>query len=488
MNAAASRIRTWRENPVQFVNDNFQVEPDAWQRKALEAFASNKPEHMRISLQACVGPGKSAVLAWCGWNFLACYGERGEHPKGAAVSITADNLKDNLWPEFAKWQGRSEFLKAAFQWTKERVFAKDHPETWFISARSFAKSANAEEQGRTLSGLHSKYVLALMDETGEMPVAVAKAAEQALSTNPKFGKILQAGNPTSLDGILYAAASSLRHLWHVIRITGDPDDPERSPRIDIEWARQQINTFGRDNPWVMSSILGLFPPSSINTLLGPDEVEAAMNRHLREDQYSWAQKRLGIDVARFGDDRTCIFPRQGLASFRPVVMRHNPATDKPSVDIANRVMIAKQRWGSEFEAFDDTVGWAHGAIDVMRAAGHSPLAVDFGGKSIDPRYFNKRSEMWMEMAAWIRRGGALPKIPELVRELCAPTFTYSGGKFLLEPKDMIKKRIGVSPDLADALALTFALPDMPASMSIPGLQNTQGKLLSEYNPFDPSRV
>jgi len=58
-------------------------------------------------------------------------------------------------------------------------------------------------------------------------------------------------------------------------------------------------------------VLGEFPPTSINALLG---VEEAMPRHLRIDQYDWAQKRLGVDVVRFGDDRTVIFPRQALSS------------------------------------------------------------------------------------------------------------------------------------------------------------------------------
>ena len=486
MTPAQARIKRWRENPLTFVTEELHAEPDAWQQKVLEVFPSQDVDKIRISMQACAGPGKSAVLAWCGWNFLACYGDKNEHPNGAAMSVTSDNLKDNLWKELSVWHGRSEFLKAAFVWTKERIFAKDHPSTWFISARTWSKSANAEEQGRTLSGLHSKYILYLIDESGDISPAVLRAAEQGLS-NCKWGKILQAGNPTSLDGMLHLAATTQRHLWFIVRITGDPDDAERSPRISIEWAREQIKLYGRDNPWVMSYILGLFPPASINALLGPDEVEAAMKRHLREDEYSWSQKRLGIDVARFGDDRTVIFPRQGLASFTPVVMRHDPSKDKPSVDIANRVMMAKQRWDSEMEFFDDTVGWAHGAVDVMRAAGHSPIAVDFGGKAMDSRYKNRRAEMWMKMAEWIRRGGALPQIPELVRELTAPTYTYVGGQFLLEPKDQIKKRIGVSPDIADALALTFAMPDMPSHQgTIFGLGG-RGKHLSDYDPYAAER-
>lgn len=479
MTPAQAKIKTWREQPAKFVHDQFGVTPDKWQEKVLEVFPSMQPDKIRISMQACAGPGKSAVLAWVGWNFLSCYGDRGEHPKGAAVSVTGDNLADNLWPEFSKWQSRSSYLTKAFTWTKSRIFAKDHPETWFIAARSFSKTADSEEQGRTLSGLHSKYVLALIDESGDIPLAVAKAAEQALSTKPKFGKILQAGNPTSVEGILHAAATTLRHLWHIVRITGDPDDSDRSPRIDIDWARAQIETYGRENPWVMAYILGQFPSSSINTLLGADVVADALGRHLREDAYSFSQKRLGVDVARFGDDRTVIFPRQGLAAMKPVIMR-----GARTPDIAARVALAKSRWNSELEFVDGTGGYGSGVIDALLQGGHSPHEVQFAGKPIDIRYANKRAEMWFDMADWIKRGGAIPNMPELGRELTAPTYTFVKGKFLLEPKEQIKKRLGFSPDLADALALTFALPDMPANPGhMIGVENDVNKCKSDYDPM-----
>lgn len=480
MTPAESEIKRWRDDPLYFVVNELHAEPDQWQAEGLRAFAN--PETRHISLQACVGPGKSALLSWCGWNFLACYGDRGHHPNGAAVSISADNLKDNLWKEFAVWRDRSEFLRSTFEWTKERIFARQFPATWFISARSWSKTANAEEQGRTLSGLHSKFILYLIDESGDINPAILRAAEQGLS-NCEWGKIMQAGNPTSQNGILHLAASVQRHIWHIIRVTGDPDDPRRSSRIDPTWARQQIALYGRDNPWIMFSILGLFPPSAINVLLGPDEVEAAMQRTYKEDIYNWAQKRLGIDVARFGDDRSVIFPRQGLASFMPVVMRHQRTTD-----IAARVAQAKITWGSEMEFVDDSGHWGHGVIDNLYAAGYAPQAVLFEGQAIDPRYRNKRTEMWLEMADWVKRGGALPNLPELVRELTSPTYTFVQGKFMLEPKDMIKKRIGVSPDLADALGLTFALKDQPTAAGIPEAWRPAAHALSDSDPFADGKV
>lgn len=484
---AQARVATWRENSPAFVYENFGITPDAWQLRALKAFDDPSPEMRRIALQACVGPGKTAVLSWCGWKFLACHAERGEHPKGFAVGVTWDNLKDNLWPEFAKWQHRSPFLSAAFTWTKERIFANDFPEDWFLSARSWPKTASPDEQGKTLSGLHGKYVLVLVDESGTIPMTVLRAADQALSVCV-FGKVLQGGNPTSLEGMLYAAATLLRHQWHVIRVTGDPDDPEawvHAARLGPEpkkWAAEQIATYGRDNPWVMSAILGQFPPASINALLGVDEVEAAMKRHLPADAYDWAQKRLGVDVARFGDDRTVIFPRQGLAAFRPIVLRH-ARNSTVSVDIANRVLAAKAHWKSELELFDATGGWAAGAVDILRSQGHAPIDVQFAAPAYDPRYFNRRSEILFGAADWVKKGGALPYMPELLGEMTAVTYTFKNGKFLAEPKDLVKQRLGRSPDLFDAHALTFGMVEMPSAVMAQLHGQGSGKATRDADPY-----
>jgi phage terminase large subunit len=478
---AQSRIREWRENPLKFVFDIFGVEPDHWQRDALEVCGGPLTPRRRLSMKACTGPGKSAVLAWIGWHRLACFASEGEHPKGAALSGEGRaNLRDNLWAELAKWQQRSEFLKAAFVHNNSQIHAHHHPETWFLSARSYAKDADVEAVGRALAGLHSRFPFALLDETGDMPVTVGQKAGQIFTGGVVDGLIASAGNPTSTSGLLYHVATVERDLWTNITITADPDDPKRTPRVDIEHAREQIKLHGRDNPWVMATILGQFPRHGFNTLLSVEEVEAAMNRNCKQEDFEYAQKRLGIDAARFGDDPWVIFPRQGLKAFKPVEMR-NPR----SHEVAARVAKAKATWGSEVEFFDGTGGYAAGAVDSMIQAGHCPQEIHFSGKATDPRFYNKRSEMWFAMADWVKRSGCLPRLPGLIRELTAPKYTFKDGKFLLEEKDQIKKRLGFSPNNGDALALTFAMAEMPGSQSLPmgQVQHGVGKTTTEFDPY-----
>lgn len=477
------KIIQWRRNPNTMVSDLFGVTPDLWQQDVLSVFPSQDRDKLRIALKAAVGPGKSACLAWLGWAFLLCYADKGQHPKGAALSVTWDNLRDNLWAEFARWYQRSPLLQALFDMTSEKIFAREHPSTWFISARSFNKNANAEEQGLTLSGLHAPFVLVLIDECGEIPPSVLRKGEQALS-NIRWGKIIIAGNPTSHEGMLYEATTTNRDQWTVIEITGDPDDPKRSPRINKEWAAEQIAKYGRDNPWVMSAILGKFPPTSLNSLLGVEEVIAAMGRDVKEDAYAFSQKRMGVDCARFGDDASVIFPRQGLVAFPVVEMRNARTTE-----IAARVMMAKEKWGSEMEFVDDTGGYGAGVIDALIQAKQSPIPVSFSGKADDPRFYNKRTEMWWRMAEWVKRGGSLPDDKKLVRELSAPTYTFQDGKFRLEEKAQIKERVGYSPDRGDALCLSFSMHDMPTrahefSRAIAAMQGRSNRALTDFDPIE----
>lgn len=474
---AAQRLKRWREDPVAFVTEELGVEDlDHFQVETLRAF----PHNQRIAMKASKGPGKTATLAWCAWNFLATR----PHPKIAATSITADNLSDNLWAEMSKWQSRSQYLKEQFSWTKTRIFAKDHPETWFMSARTWSKSADAQQQADTLAGLHAEYLLFLIDEAGGVPDAVAAAAEGGLAVGTET-KFLIAGNPTMLSGPLYRACTKERKLWFVVTINADPDSPTRAKRVSVQWARDQIEKYGRDNPWVKVNVFGEFPPGSLNSLLTVDEVQAAMKRVLRPEVYNFQQKRIGVDVARFGDDRSVIYFRQGKNAKVPPRIFRNARTD----ELAGYAMQAKIDLGSESEFVDDTGGYGAGVIDHLILNKYAPIPVNFSGKAMDPRYLNKRAEMYFNLAKWIRDGGALWNDPDLQEELTQMQYMYVNGKFQIEDKQQLKDRIGVSPDVSDALAMTFAHPEMPAS-NYSGVTESgiillpnRGKVEMDFDPF-----
>jgi hypothetical protein len=194
-----------------------------------------------------------------------------------------------------------------------------------------------------------------------------------------------------------------------------------------------------------------------DVLLKLDDVLTAQKRELRPEAYDFAAKVLGVDCARYGSDRSCLFPRQGLAGFEPKVLK-----GLNTMQLAGHVAQAIDTWKPD-ATFVDTGGIGAGVFDRLQQLGYQVYPVDFGSRPLDPRFENKRAEMWWTMADWVKAGGALPGLQELAQDLTAPTYTYKNarGRFQLESKDDMRARGLPSPDVGDALACTFAEPVAP---------------------------
>lgn len=468
--ASVDRLELWADKPQAMVRDLFGVTPDPWQDMTLEAFA-HRP---RVAMKASKGPGKTCVEAWCAWNFLLTR----PHPNIAATSVSGENLRDNLWKEMAHWQNKSDLLMKGFVWQAERIFNREHPATWFMSARNWPKSANREALGNTLAGLHSDFVMFIIDESGSIPVPIMFSAEAAMSS-AKECRIIQAGNTNSLQGALYDACVTRKHLWFVVPITGDPDDPQRSSRVSLEWAKEMIDAYGRDNPYVKIMVLGEWPSQSINALLGPEDIEASIaraNRYQQSDIDEYARV-LGVDVAREGPDASVIFPRQGLVAFTPKVLRNVTGTFG-----AGQIARIVKDWDADAVFVDNTGGFGSAWIEALEQH-HKifPIPVGFAEAAHDrKRYYNKRTEMHFEAADWVKRGGVLPNCPELLAEACATTYTFKGDRVLCAPKELVKAEIGRSPDHWDAFITTHAEPVQKAKVSIVPLSRRREP---EYDPF-----
>jgi len=122
------------------------------------------------------------------------------------------------------------------------------------------------------------------------------------------------------------------------------------------------------------------------------------------------------------------------------------------------------------------------------------LEVNFGGKATNEvLYANKRTEMWDLMAKWLQAGGAIPNHPELKTDLCTPTYSFNAAnKMVLESKDDIRKRGLRSPDVSDALALTFAAPVMSKEQFQPAYWPSGSSRYvaddGQWNPFSPRGI
>lgn len=440
------------DGALVYVRERFQLEPDEWQRDMLLAFgakdANGKAKFKRMLAIACKGPGKTALLAWLGWYFL----ETRPHCKVPCISITGGNLKDGLWAEFAKWQKRSPFLLTAFTWFAERIVNNEHPETWWASKRSWSPDSDPSSQATDIAGLHEDFLLWLIDECSDMPQGVVDAALAALTGGIETRAVL-CGNATRTDGPLWNACTVEADRWHITRITGDPDDPKRSPRIDIDEARREIALKGRDDYRVRVNILGQFPDRAADKLLDMRDVQEAQRREIGDSGFIHEAKIMGCDVAYFGGDSSVICPRQGLMTFK--LKEFN---DLEIDEYADQIVAFSNKWGAD-GCFVDATGIGTGVVSCLRRQNFDVRAIHNAQKAIEvDQYENKRAECYWLAAEWVRSGGVLPNDPLLATELTAPRYWFRKGRRIIEPKEDIKARLGRSPDRADAFVLTFAGP------------------------------
>ncbi|MFA5149254.1 MAG: terminase [Candidatus Omnitrophota bacterium] len=197
-----------------------------------------------------------------------------------------------------------------------------------------------------------------------------------------------------------------------------------------------------------------FSASGEDILISIDLITAAACRVYHQADYMYAPKVMGVDVARFGDDKSVILYRQGLASFGLKKFKDTDLMQLSSI-IANE--IDRERPDA---VFIDAIGIGAGVVDRLRQLRYKVIGVVSGETaSRNDLYINKRIEMWADMRDWLKDGGAIPDDLELKGDLSNPTYTYDNqGRIKLEKKEDMKKRGLGSPDVGDALALTFAMP------------------------------
>lgn len=167
---------------------------------------------------------------------------------------------------------------------------------------------------------------------------------------------------------------------------------------------------------------------------------------------------LGVDVARFGDDKSAICYRQGRWCSKIESYSH-----LDTVELAN-LLTSKIKDLNPARVFLDLGNMGAGVYDILVDRGYSDTVrgVNFGSKALsEERYVNRRAEMWGEANEWLKQElpVQIPNDDELLDDLCSVNKSYdSRGRLILEKKEDVKKRIGRSPDKADAFVLTFAEP------------------------------
>lgn len=428
-------LRAHRADPVRFVREALEAEPTEQQAALLRA-ASKPGAH--VAVRSGHGTGKSTSMAWLLLWFLCT------HPDARvpATAPTGHQLEDILWPEVAKWHGKLHpYYRDALEVNADKIALK--------GASSFAVKRTArKENPEALQGFHGRNLLFLIDEASGIPEQIFEVAEGALST--PNARVVMAANPTQTSGYFWRAFHGDRDRWTRLRFSSAD-----SPLVSKEYVETMAKTYGEESDIFRVRVLGEFPSASVSQLIPADLVDEAMAREPIDDSvYRHAPVVLGVDVARYGDDKSVIVRRQGLVSSILWTGR--------GVDTMALADIVAHHWtGQKAQAcFIDEGAMGAGVVDRLRQLGLAPVAVNFGAAASNPaKYRNKRAEMWCLMRDWLKSGGFLPLDNDLRDDLVGPEYQFlPSGAIQLERKEDMRRRGVASPDLADALAVTFAYP------------------------------
>lgn len=194
-------------------------------------------------------------------------------------------------------------------------------------------------------------------------------------------------------------------------------------------------------------------------LIQPEWVTAARTD---EDAQQQGALVLGVDPARFGDDRSSFIYRRGRVAFG--LKSYSQLDTMQVTGLIVKEIKNKDKTPNPIRmVFVDVGGLGAGVVDRLRELGYGDrlTAVNSANRALDfEKYGNKRAEMWGEMAEWFKEPPCkIPDKSSLRGDLCAPEYHYdSKSRLMIEKKENMKKRGLRSPDEADALALTFAYP------------------------------
>lgn len=426
-------LTDYANDPVGFVRDILKAQPDAWQERVMTDVANGA---RRISVRAGHGVGKTAFCSWLLiWHMICRYPQ-----KSVCTAPTASQLYDALFTEVKFWVNKLPApIRALFEMTSEKVTLKAAPEASFISART-----SSAERPEALAGIHSEHVLLIVDEASAVPEAVFESAAGSMSGEHACTILI--GNPTRNSGMFFQTHHKLSGDWKTYHVSCLD-----SPRVSKDFVDQIRATYGPDSNAYKIRVLGDFALRDDDTLIPAELVDAAMVRDvalIETDVIVY-----GLDVARFGDDRSVLCKRKGN-----VVLEFKTWQGLDLMQLTGAV-VNEAKIDKPAEVLVDSIGLGSGVADRLRELGFTVRDVNVSESSaMNQQAAKLRDELWLACKEWLQqRSCRLPKSDELRQELVAPTYTFtSNGKIKVESKAEQKRRGLRSSDIADALCLTFA--------------------------------
>lgn len=465
----------WRE-PGELEHEDG---PEQWQADLLSDLGNGLIDFataVHLATTSGHGVGKSALVSWLILWAMSTF----EDTIGVVTANTETQLKTKTWAQLAKWF-RLFIGKEMFEMTATKLYSKDpaHENTWRLDMVPWS-----ERNTEAFAGLHNKgkRILLVFDEASAIPDLIWEVSEGALTDAST--QIIWAvfGNPTRNKGRFRECFPGGRFAHRWVSRAVDSRQVTLTNKAQIE---KWISDYGEDSDFVRVRVRGVFPRVDAESFIS---FEVATEAARREAAPSGDPIIIGVDVGRFGDDPSVIYPRKGrdALTLTPEIL-----FGFDTMQTAARVAATCLRYNA-IAVMVDSGGVGGGVVDRLRMLRIPVFSVDFGSgpDNDDPndgtKYANKRAEIWGRMREWLKTGSIPDRIQgldvTLVDELTSPTYGLNRQeKIQLEGKDVMRKRGVKSTNVADALATTFAYTVYsPSEME---MEELPLQITPDYNPY-----
>ena len=441
--------------------------PDTWQREALvrigeqvraRAFDGHTPvAPIRLAVSKGHGVGGSVLLA-----MIICWiMSTRPHAQGTVTANTITQLQTKTWATLQRW---AKLCRTGhwFEINSDRMYRIGFKASWFCAPQS-----SAEENSESFAGQHAADSTSFygFDEDSNVPNIIHDVAEGGLTDGEPM--IFLLGNPTRSSGRFYEAChGAARDRWQPIIVDSRTSRFTNKAQIE-EWAQD----YGEDSDFFRVRVRGLPPRASDAQFIDQTRVREAQRRQVvvLPDEPLVA----GCDLAWGGEDWNIIRFRRGAdARSIPPIRIAGEFTRDPQVLTTRIADVLSREWDGRrvHTLFLDAAGIAGPVAARVRQLGFKNLMeVNFGADSPHEKRRYMRDHMWAELKDWLLIG-AIDTSSRLESDLVGPGVRpEKRQRVWLESKEDMKKRGVASPDEADALALTFAMP-----VQAPVVRHTRG--------------
>lgn len=480
----SENLQDYMYDPFGFVTDFFPWDeidggdgPRGWQREYLIELGNRmrvgretgEPALMALSSGHSIG--KSALVSWLILWSMTTY----PNTRGVVTANSEPQLKSKTWSELSKWYHLLS-CKELFKFTATRLVSSTETmeDTWRFDMMPWN-----ERRTESFAGLHNQgnRIMVIFDEASGIVDEIWNVVTGALMDDDTDIAWCVFGNPTRNTGRFMECFVDGSRWW------SRKIDARGVEGINRRFLDDQVRYYGEDSDYVRVRIRGEFPRQDDVQLIGLEEVELACDREA--ESHVSDSLIMGVDVARHGTDSSQIVFRRGL----------DARTDESIALSGMDTMVVAGRVASEIHdrrpdaVFVDEGGVGGGVVDRLRQLGHRVIGIQFGSRAdslVDGvEAANKRAEMWLKMKHWLRRG-AIPDCQAVRDELTSVDYYIRDkGDVVLESKRDMRRRGLPSPDWADALALTFAMPVLSKRMD----RTPPTEFVDyEYDPLSESRV